>query len=103
MANVLGNLNRSLLLGGALLVIAILILNGNALDVTWFNAFMRFLHALVGVVWIGLLYYLFLKLLKGSSRNNTRIKMFKNTAKNLGHAIGNGRLRNGKRVVQIKC
>lgn len=57
MASILGNLNRSLLLGGVLLLLSILILNGNALDVTWFNAFLRFSHALVGVVWIGLLYY----------------------------------------------
>jgi uncharacterized membrane protein len=57
MFSVLSNLNRSLLLGGTLLVLSILILNDNALDITWFNAFLRFLHALVGVLWIGLLYY----------------------------------------------
>ncbi|MFZ4688548.1 MAG: urate hydroxylase PuuD [Polymorphobacter sp.] len=56
-ANILGNLNRALLLGGALLVLVILILNGNAIDGNWFNGFLRFIHALVGVVWIGLLYY----------------------------------------------
>ena len=57
MVNVLGNLNRSLMLGGALLLLVILILNGSAMDANWFNGFLRFVHALVGVVWIGLLYY----------------------------------------------
>jgi uncharacterized membrane protein len=56
-ANILGNLNRSLLLGGALLVIVIMILNGDAIDNNWLNGFLRFTHALVGIVWIGLLYY----------------------------------------------
>ena len=57
MVNILGNLNRSLLLGTLLLVLVVVILDGDALDVTWFNAFLRFTHALVGIVWIGLLYY----------------------------------------------
>ena len=35
MVNILGNLNRSLLLGTALLVLAIVILNGSALDLNW--------------------------------------------------------------------
>ena len=57
MVNILGNLNRALVLGGVLLVLTIAILNGNAIDGTWFNAFLRFFHALCGVLWIGLLYY----------------------------------------------
>ena len=57
MTNILGNLNRALLLGGILLAIVIAIFHGNALDAAWFNAFLRFAHATVGVLWIGLLYY----------------------------------------------
>ena len=57
MVNILGNLNRSVLLGTVLLVLAAVILNGQALDLRWFDAFLRFLHVLVGVTWIGLLYY----------------------------------------------
>ena len=57
MVNILGNFNRAALLGATLLVLTILILDGNAIDGTWFNAFLRFFHALVGVLWIGLLYY----------------------------------------------
>jgi uncharacterized membrane protein len=59
MVNILGNLNRALLLGGTLLVLVIAILNGGDImtDGNWLNAFLRFVHALVGVLWIGLLYY----------------------------------------------
>ncbi len=57
MTYILGNLNRSLLLGLGLLVLVIAILHGGALDLNWFNAFLRFAHAGVGVLWIGLLYY----------------------------------------------
>jgi uncharacterized membrane protein len=57
MTNILGNLNRALLLGGILLAIVIAIFHGNALDAAWFNAFLRFAHTAVGVLWIGLLYY----------------------------------------------
>jgi uncharacterized membrane protein len=59
MVNILGNLNRALLLGGTLLVLVIAILNGGDImtNGNWLNAFLRFVHALVGVLWIGLLYY----------------------------------------------
>ncbi len=57
MANILGNLNRALLLGGGLLLLALLIFHGDALNLYWFNYFLRFFHALCGVLWIGLLYY----------------------------------------------
>jgi uncharacterized membrane protein len=59
MVNILGNLNRALLLGGTLLVLVIAILNGGDIMTSgnWLNAFLRFVHALVGVLWIGLLYY----------------------------------------------
>jgi uncharacterized membrane protein len=59
MVNILGNLNRALLLGGTLLVLVIAILNGGDIveNGNWLNAFLRFVHAIVGVLWIGLLYY----------------------------------------------
>ncbi|MEY3269118.1 MAG: hypothetical protein RL480_1878 [Pseudomonadota bacterium] len=59
MVNILGNLNRALLLGGTLLVLVIAILNGGDImtNGNWLNAFLRFVHAVVGVLWIGLLYY----------------------------------------------
>ena len=59
MVNILGNLNRALLLGSALLVLVIVILNGGDIvtNGNWLNAFLRFFHALCGVLWIGLLYY----------------------------------------------
>ena len=59
MVNILGNLNRALLLGSALLVLVIVILNGGDIvtNDNWLNAFLRFFHALCGVLWIGLLYY----------------------------------------------
>ena len=57
MVNILGNLNRALVLGGGLLVLALLIFHGDALNLYWFNYFLRFFHSLVGLLWIGLLYY----------------------------------------------
>jgi uncharacterized membrane protein len=59
MVNILGNLHRALLLGGTLLVLVIAILNGGDImtNGNWLNAFLRFVHAVVGVLWIGLLYY----------------------------------------------
>ncbi len=57
MAGILGNLNRALLLGGTLLLLVIAIFHGGVFDIAWFNAFLRFFHALCGVLWIGLLYY----------------------------------------------
>ena len=59
MVNILGNLNRALLLSSALLVLVIVILNGGDIvtNGNWLNAFLRFFHALCGVLWIGLLYY----------------------------------------------
>jgi uncharacterized membrane protein len=57
MANILGNLNRALLLGGGLLLLVILIFHGGIIDGNWFSWFLRFAHVLAGIVWIGLLYY----------------------------------------------
>lgn len=57
MANILGNLNRSLLLGAILLFAVVLIFHGGAIDGNWYSWFLRFAHVLAGIVWIGLLYY----------------------------------------------
>jgi len=57
MANILGNLNRASLIGGILLLLVIALFHGAILDINWVNALLRFLHVVVGIVWIGLLYY----------------------------------------------
>ncbi|WP_439533185.1 urate hydroxylase PuuD [Polymorphobacter sp.] len=57
MANILGNLNRASLIGGVLLLLTIAIFHGGILDINWVNALLRFAHVLVGIAWIGLLYY----------------------------------------------
>jgi uncharacterized membrane protein len=57
MANILGNLNRALLLGGGLLLLVVLVFHGGAIDGNWFSWFLRFAHVLAGILWIGLLYY----------------------------------------------
>ncbi len=57
MANILGNFNRASLVAGILLVLVIAIFHGGVMDIAWVNAFLRFAHVLVGILWIGLLYY----------------------------------------------
>ena len=57
MASILGNLNRSLLLGAALLLLVVVVFHGGAIDGNWFSWFLRFAHVLAGILWIGLLYY----------------------------------------------
>ena len=57
MANILGNLNRALLLGLALLLLVIVGLHAGVIDATYGIPFLVFLHVLSGIVWIGLLYY----------------------------------------------
>jgi uncharacterized membrane protein len=57
MANILGNLNRAILLGLLLLAAVIFGLHGQALGSNWANWFLRAVHAWVGLLWIGLLYY----------------------------------------------
>jgi uncharacterized membrane protein len=57
MANILGNLNRASLIGAILLLLTIAIFHGAILDINWVNAVLRFAHVLVGITWIGLLYY----------------------------------------------
>jgi uncharacterized membrane protein len=60
MAKLLGNLNYALLLGVALLVVVLFGFHGDQVTANhahWANGFMRFLHVLCGIMWIGLLYY----------------------------------------------
>jgi len=60
MTNVLGNLNRALLLGGGLLLLIMIIFHGGDIGsdpLNWLNWFLRFAHVLAGILWIGLLYY----------------------------------------------
>ena len=57
MANILGNLNRALLLGSVLLLVVVLVFHGGAIDGNWLSWFLRFAHVLAGILWIGLLYY----------------------------------------------
>lgn len=60
MAKLLGNLNYALLLGVALLVVVLFGFHGDQVAANhahWANGFMRFLHVLCGIMWIGLLYY----------------------------------------------
>lgn len=56
-ANILGNLNRALLLGAVLLLLVVLVFHGGAIDGNWVSWFFRFAHVLAGILWIGLLYY----------------------------------------------
>lgn len=58
MAKLLGNLNLALLLGVALLALAMFGLHGGEIGAEgYFNYWLRFFHVLSGVLWIGLLYY----------------------------------------------
>ncbi len=57
MANILGNLNRALLLSFVLLLLAIVGLHAGVIDRNYGIPFLVFLHVLSGIVWIGLLYY----------------------------------------------
>ncbi len=57
MANILGNLNRALLLGLVLLLLAAVGLHATRIDAGYAVPFTVFLHVLSGIVWIGLLYY----------------------------------------------
>jgi uncharacterized membrane protein len=64
MAAILQSLQRTLLAGVCLLIVIILIVNATTghwikfNDPAWWAFFMRWLHVLSGVMWVGLLYYL---------------------------------------------
>src|SRR5579871_1648037 len=62
MGKFLENLYRALALGVLLMLIAAYALQGGALGAggaaqTWSNYFVMYLHVIMGVLWIGLLYY----------------------------------------------
>lgn len=57
MGKILGNLNLALLLGGILLLAAMIGLHSEVMDAGYLNAWLRFFHVIAGVLWIGLLYY----------------------------------------------
>ena len=58
MAKILGNFHLALLIGLVLLVVAMFGLHGGAIgDSGYWAGWLRFLHVLVGILWIGLLYY----------------------------------------------
>jgi uncharacterized membrane protein len=58
MAKILGNFHAALGIGVLLLVAAMFGLHGDALGMEGYAAqFLRYLHVLAGVLWIGLLYY----------------------------------------------
>lgn len=57
MANILGNLNRAIILALVLLAVVIFGFHGQSLGSTWANWLLRATHAWVGLLWIGLLYY----------------------------------------------
>ena len=60
MANILGNLNRALLLGLTLLILVVVVFHHGAIardSGTWFSWLLRFAHVVAGILWIGLLYY----------------------------------------------
>jgi uncharacterized membrane protein len=58
MAKIFGNFHLALLIGLALLVVAMVGLHQAALgDQVYWAGFLRFLHVFAGVLWIGLLYY----------------------------------------------
>jgi uncharacterized membrane protein len=51
------SLGRTIAAGFVLLVVIVLIVGGAKYDVAWAAFFMRWLHVLSGVMWIGLLWY----------------------------------------------
>ena len=58
MAKILGNFHLALAIGVALLVVAMLGLNGDDFsDRLYWAGWLRFVHVFAGVLWIGLLYY----------------------------------------------
>jgi uncharacterized membrane protein len=62
MGAIFQSLNRTVIAGIAVLVVLILIVGGGtgqmiSLDMSWSRFFMRWLHVLSGVMWIGLLWY----------------------------------------------
>jgi uncharacterized membrane protein len=57
MAKILGNFHLALLIGVFLLLAAMFGLHGELMDGVYWTQFLRYLHVLAGILWIGLLYY----------------------------------------------
>ena len=57
MAKILGNFHLALLIGLVLLAAAMFGLHGEVMDKTYWTQWLRFVHVLAGILWIGLLYY----------------------------------------------
>lgn len=57
MAKIFGNLHLALAIGLALLLAAMFGLHGEAMDGAYWSQWLRFLHVLASILWIGLLYY----------------------------------------------
>lgn len=57
MAKILGNFHLALLIGIFLLIAAMFALHGEVMDGSYWAQFLRYLHVLAGILWIGLLYY----------------------------------------------
>ena len=58
MSKILGNLHYALVLGLILLLIEIAALHGHAVtNPVWAQFFIMYIHVIIGVLWIGLLYY----------------------------------------------
>src|SRR5262245_52000814 len=59
MGKFLENLHRALLLGVALMVVAVVVLHRDVVGAgqNWANYFVMYLHVFTAILWIGLLYY----------------------------------------------
>jgi len=57
MARILGNFHLALLIGIVLLAAAMFGLHGDMMSGDYWAQFLRYLHVLAGILWIGLLYY----------------------------------------------
>lgn len=57
MAKILGNLWQAVAIGVALLLVVMFGFHGGFMDGDYPNTVFRFLHVLLGIMWIGLLYY----------------------------------------------
>lgn len=57
MAKILGNFHLALAIGVVLLLAAMFGLHGEAMEDGYWTQFLRYLHVLAGILWIGLLYY----------------------------------------------
>jgi uncharacterized membrane protein len=57
MAKILGNFHLALLIGVALLIVAMFGLHGGQMEGQYWAQWLRYVHIFAGILWIGLLYY----------------------------------------------